>query len=70
MARFPQEAIPMKAYIITSGSIFGLITLAHIARIFAEGPHLAANPLFVILTIAAAALCFWAWRVLKLLSRS
>jgi hypothetical protein len=60
----------MKAYIITSGSIFGLITLAHIARIFAEGPHLAADPFFIFLTILAASLCFWAWRVLKLSSRS
>jgi hypothetical protein len=59
----------MKAYIITSGSIFGLITLAHIARIFAEGPRLAADPFFIFLTILAASLCFWAWRVLKLSSR-
>jgi hypothetical protein len=55
----------MKAYIITTGAIFGLITLAHIARVFAEGPHLAREPLFVLLTVAAAALCFWAWRLLS-----
>jgi hypothetical protein len=55
----------MKAYIITTGAIFGLITLAHIARAFAEGPHLATEPLFIVLTVAAAALCFWAWRLLS-----
>jgi hypothetical protein len=60
----------MKAYIITSGAIFGLITLAHIARIFAEGLSLAANPLFIALTVVAGALCFWSWRVLRRLSQS
>jgi hypothetical protein len=60
----------MKAYVITSGAIFGLITLAHIARVFAEGPRLAADPLFILLTVAAASLCVWAWRVFKRLSRS
>jgi hypothetical protein len=60
----------MKAYVITTGAVFGLLTLAHIARVFAEGPHLATDPFFVVITIAAAALCFWAWRVLRLLSGS
>ena len=54
------KTISMKAYIITSGMIFGLITLAHIWRITKE-PHLATDPFFFILTILAAALCVWAW---------
>jgi hypothetical protein len=60
----------MKAYVITSGAVFGLLTLAHILRVFAEGSHLATDPWFVLITVAAAALCFWAWRVLRLSSRS
>jgi hypothetical protein len=60
----------MKAYVITSGAVFGLLTLAHIARAFAEGPRLATDPWFVLITVAAAALCVWAWRVLRLSSRS
>jgi hypothetical protein len=60
----------MKAYVVTTGVVFGLLTLAHIARVFAEGPHLATDPWFVLITIAAAALCFWAWRVLRPSSRS
>jgi hypothetical protein len=60
----------MKAYLITTGTVFGLIVLAHIARVFAEGPRLAADPGFVLLTILAAALSIWAWRLLKRLSRS
>ncbi len=60
----------MKAYVITTGAVFGLLTLAHIWRLFAEGPRLATNPWFVLLTVAAAALCVWAWRMLRLSSRS
>jgi len=55
----------MKAYVITSGAIFGLVTLAHIWRFVAEGSRLASEPLFIILTLIAAALCLWAFRVLK-----
>jgi hypothetical protein len=60
----------MKAYLITTGTVFGLITLAHIWRVLAEGSHLATEPFFLLLTAAAAALSFWAWRLLKRLSRS
>ena len=60
----------MKAYVITTGSVFGLLTLAHIWRVFAEGPRFATDPFFVLITVASAALCFWAWRVLRLSSRS
>jgi hypothetical protein len=62
--------LPMRAYLITTGAVFGLITLAHIARAFAEGWHLASDPVFVLLTLAAAALCLWAWRLLRRRSTS
>lgn len=55
----------MKAYVITTGTVFGLITLAHIWRVFAEDKHLATNPPFVFLTIATTALSLWAWRLLR-----
>jgi hypothetical protein len=55
----------MRAYIITTGSIFGLITLAHIWRICVER-HLAREPSYVLLTIVSAVLCFWALRLLWL----
>ena len=38
----------MKAYLITTGTVFGLITLAHIWRVLAGGPRLATDPLFVL----------------------
>jgi hypothetical protein len=59
----------MKAYVITTGAVFGLVTLAHIWRIVAEEPHLARDPWFILITVVAAALCLWAWRLLRLLSR-
>jgi hypothetical protein len=60
----------MKAYVLTTGAVFGLITMAHIARVFAEGPHLATDPVFILLTIATAALCFWACWLLCLAPRA
>ncbi|HEY2574572.1 MAG TPA: hypothetical protein VGH65_10890 [Verrucomicrobiaceae bacterium] len=55
----------MKAYVITTGVVFGLITLAHIARFISEGPRLAAEPVFIFLTVFAAFLCIWAFRLLS-----
>jgi hypothetical protein len=58
----------MKSYLIISGAIFGLITLAHLARIIFENHRLALDPIFVLLTLAAAALTVWAWRIWRRLS--
>jgi hypothetical protein len=60
----------MKAYIITTGAVFGLVTLAHFWRVLAAEPHLAKDPFFVLITIATAALCLWACALLRLPSRS
>jgi hypothetical protein len=60
----------MKAYVMTTGAVFGLITIAHILRIIAEGPHLVTDPWYALLTVAAGALCLWAWRLLRLTTRS
>jgi heme/copper-type cytochrome/quinol oxidase subunit 1 len=56
----------MKAYLITSGAVFGLLFLAHLLRIMVEGMHLARDPLYVLITLAAAGLCLWALRLLML----
>jgi hypothetical protein len=60
----------MKAYVITSGAIFGLITLAHVWRVFEEGTRLASEPWYVLITLAAAGLCLWAWRLLRTMMRA
>ena len=53
----------MKVYIATSGTIFGLLTLAHVARIVLESSALMKDPSYLAITAAAAAMCVWAWRV-------
>jgi hypothetical protein len=55
----------MKAYVVTSGSVFGLLVLAHIARVIAEGLHVAADPVFMFATAVAATLCAWAGYLLR-----
>lgn len=55
----------MKAYLMTTGAVFGLVTLAHLWRMIDEWPHLATDPWYVSLTLAAAALCLWALLLLR-----
>ena len=59
----------MRAYVMTTGVIFGLITLAHIWRAIEEGSRLATEPWYVLVTVATAALCLWACRLLWRSSR-
>jgi hypothetical protein len=58
----------MKAYLLTTGSIFALLALAHFLRTIAEWPRLADDPWFLLhgpgIGVLAALLCFWAWRLL------
>jgi hypothetical protein len=60
----------MRAYVITTGVLFGLITIAHIWRALEEGSGLSTDPGFILLTLAAAALCLWAWRLIRLSARA
>ena len=59
----------MKAYVTTTGAVFALLTLAHLLRIIMEWPHLARDPFFLLITVAAGAFCLWAWRLLRLSRR-
>ena len=64
----------MKGYLVTTGAIFTLIAVAHVARTIAEWPRLATDAWFVVegpvLGLVAAGLGFWAWRLLRLPARS
>ena len=60
----------MKAYVMTTGTVFGLLVIAHVWRAFEEGSRVVKDPVYILLTLAAAALCLWAWRVLRLMPRS
>jgi hypothetical protein len=60
----------LKAYVITTGSMFVLIFAAHVWRAAVEGPGLVKSPVFVISSLVAVALALWAWQVLKSLRKS
>lgn len=55
----------MKAYVITTGAVFGLLAIAHLVRMVVEKGHLATEPEYLILTAVPAALCAWAVYVLR-----
>lgn len=59
----------MRAYIITTGIIFALITISHIARLASEA-HVVREPLFLLLTLLSAALAVWSVIVLRRVSRN
>lgn len=54
--------MPVRAYVITTGAIFGLLVVTHTWRMFVE-PHLATHPGYIVLTLAAALLSVWAARL-------
>jgi hypothetical protein len=63
----------MRGYLATTGVIFALLALAHVLRTIAEWSRLATDPGFILegpgIGLAAAALCFWAWRLLRVSAR-
>jgi hypothetical protein len=64
----------VKAYLVTTGSLFGLLAAAHLVRTVLEWPRLAADPWFVVqgpgIGALAAGLSLWAWRLLWASGRS
>jgi len=63
----------MKAYLIATGTLFALLAFVHLLRTIAEWPRLLADPWFVVegpaIGVTAAALSFWAWRLLRFATR-
>jgi uncharacterized membrane protein len=53
----------MRAYLLTTGILFGLLALVHVWRVIQERNSLAKDPWFLIITIVAAAFSFWAFRL-------
>ena len=60
----------MKAYLLTTGTVFGLLTIVHIWRVIAESAALARDPWYILITAITAALCVWAFRLLRLAARA
>jgi hypothetical protein len=56
----------MKPYVVTTGVLFAVLTLVHLWRIAVEGRQLLTNPWWVGITVGAAALSLWAWRLVRL----
>jgi hypothetical protein len=58
----------MKAYLAVTGTIFGLLGLAHLVRTIGEWQRLATEPALLLelpgISLVALALSFWAWRLL------
>ena len=59
----------MKAYVITSGTLFALLVLAHLWRAIVEGPRMFIDPVFLVFTVLAIAMSAWAGIVLRSLRK-
>jgi hypothetical protein len=59
----------MKAYVTTTGVVFGALTLAHLWRMIEER-QMATEPWYILITVATGALCFWAFRLVRRSRRS
>ena len=55
----------LKAYVVTTGLIFGVITLAHLWRMAVEWQRVVSEPFYLFLTVLAAALCGWAFSLVR-----
>jgi hypothetical protein len=64
----------MKAYLVTTGALFALLALAHLLRTIGEWSRLTHDPGFIVqgpgIGLLAGALCFWAFRLLRVTARS
>lgn len=63
----------MKAYLITTGSLFGLLALVHMWRIVGQWPRLLHDSGEIVeagIGVVALALCLWAWRLLRRSARA
>ena len=63
----------MKAYLITTGTLFALVALVHVWRIVGEWPRLLTDRWEILeaaIGVAGGALSLWAWRLLRRSARS
>ena len=60
----------MKTYVIVTGVLFAAVFVAHVLRIFAEGPQLLSDPFWVVLTGLVLTMFVWSIIVLRKLGRT
>jgi hypothetical protein len=66
--KLPTGELLMKAYLITTVLVFGLLTGAHIWRGVSDEPNLLVEPWFIVMTVVAGTLCVWgSWLLTKML---
>ena len=55
----------MKTYLATTGTLFGLLTVAHLWRMLVAEPDMARDPWYLLITAISAVFCGWAVRLLR-----
>lgn len=59
----------MKAYLFTTGALFAVLAVAHLARTIAESSRLTTDPGFIVegpgIGLIAGAIAVWAWQLLR-----
>ncbi len=60
----------MRVYVLTTGIVFALLALVHVWRFYEERSSLARDPHFLIITVIAAGLSIWAFRLYSRSARS
>ena len=55
----------MRAYVATTGALFGLLVTVHLWRALDIEPNLTRDPWFLLVTLASGALCVWAFILLR-----
>jgi hypothetical protein len=55
----------MKAYLVTTATLFSLIAVLHAWRVIEERSSLARDPWFLIITLVAVALAGWGFSLLR-----
>ncbi|HET7537374.1 MAG TPA: hypothetical protein VFJ90_13025 [Candidatus Didemnitutus sp.] len=65
----PATLAGMKAYLLTTGIVFVLIAIAHVARLVEEGTHPLQQPAFLLSSALSIGLAVWAWRLFRQLPR-
>jgi hypothetical protein len=59
----------MRAYVVTTGLMFGLLVIAHIARLAVEGPGALRSPIFVIASLLSIGMLVWSILVFQSFDR-
>lgn len=54
----------MKAYLLTTGAVFGLLTLVHVWRMIVEASS-TRDPWVLLVTVISAVLAGWAFRLAR-----